>query len=104
MFTDIRSWFTWYQIGRVIFAGMVLGVLPDRSASSQDLRYIDPAPTTAIQPQGPAASSFVNRTEVFDNAYVKGSEFLRKMKAIARRKKLTCRWVPERGSGSHGTL
>jgi mRNA interferase HicA len=35
---------------------------------------------------------------------VKGSEFLRKMKAIARRKKLTYRWVPERGSGSHGTL
>jgi len=26
------------------------------------------------------------------------------MKAVARRKKLTYRWTPERGSGSHGTL
>lgn len=44
------------------------------------------------------------RTEVFDNGKVKGSEFLRKMKAVARRNRLTYRWVPERGSGSHGTL
>ena len=35
---------------------------------------------------------------------MKGSEFLRKVKAIARRNKLTYRWVPERGSGSHGTV
>jgi mRNA interferase HicA len=35
---------------------------------------------------------------------VKGSEFLRKMKAAAGRKKLAYRWVPERGAGSHGTL
>lgn len=26
------------------------------------------------------------------------------MKVIARRRKLVYRWVPERGSGSHGTL
>ena len=44
------------------------------------------------------------RTEVFDNANVKGSEFLRKVKTVARRNKLTYRWVAERGSGSHGTL
>lgn len=37
-------------------------------------------------------------------AGVKGSEFLRKVKAVARRNRLTYRWVPERGSGSHGTL
>ena len=35
---------------------------------------------------------------------MKGSEFLRKVKAMARRNKLTYRWVPERGSGSHGTV
>jgi predicted RNA binding protein YcfA (HicA-like mRNA interferase family) len=35
---------------------------------------------------------------------MKGSEFLRKARAFARRNKLACRWVPERGSGSHGTL
>jgi len=49
-------------------------------------------------------ASLANRTEVFDNASMKGAEFLRKMKVIARRRKLTFRWVPERGSGSHGTL
>ena len=41
---------------------------------------------------------------MFDNNTVKGSEFLRKVKAIARREKLAYRWNPERGSGSHGTL
>jgi mRNA interferase HicA len=41
---------------------------------------------------------------VFDNESVKGSEFLRKMKVVARRRRLMFRWVPERGSGSHGTL
>jgi mRNA interferase HicA len=35
---------------------------------------------------------------------VKGSEFLRKAKVVAKRRKLTFRWVPERGAGSHGTL
>ena len=33
-----------------------------------------------------------------------GSEFVRKVKALAKRKRLTCRWSPERGVGSHGTL
>jgi predicted RNA binding protein YcfA (HicA-like mRNA interferase family) len=41
---------------------------------------------------------------VFDNSGVKGSEFLRKIKSTARRKGLVFHWVPERGSGSHGTL
>jgi mRNA interferase HicA len=41
---------------------------------------------------------------VFDNAVVKGSELLRKVKAFAKRRRLTYRWVPERGLGSHGTL
>ncbi|MFB3825747.1 MAG: type II toxin-antitoxin system HicA family toxin [Bryobacteraceae bacterium] len=35
---------------------------------------------------------------------MRGSEFLRKVKAFARRNDLTVHWVPERGSGSHGTL
>jgi mRNA interferase HicA len=35
---------------------------------------------------------------------VKGSEFLRKAKVVAKQKKLPFRWMPERGVGSHGTL
>jgi len=46
----------------------------------------------------------VNRTEVFDTESVKGSEFLRKVRSAARRSGRSCRWAPERGSGSHGTL
>ncbi len=41
---------------------------------------------------------------MFDNAGVKGSEFFRRVKVVARRNQLSCRWVAERGSGSHGTL
>jgi mRNA interferase HicA len=35
---------------------------------------------------------------------LRGSEFLRRAKTIARRRGLTFEWVPERGVGSHGTL
>jgi mRNA interferase HicA len=35
---------------------------------------------------------------------VKGGEFLRKLKVVARRKKLSYRWDPKRGVGSHGTV
>ena len=41
---------------------------------------------------------------MFENGIVRGSEFLRKAKVIAKRKRLTFRWVPERGVGSHGTV
>jgi mRNA interferase HicA len=41
---------------------------------------------------------------VFENRIVRGGEFLRKAKAIAKRRKLAFGWVPERGAGSHGTL
>ena len=41
---------------------------------------------------------------MFNNTKVKGSEFLRRAKAIARRRSLKYEWVPERGAGSHGTL
>jgi mRNA interferase HicA len=35
---------------------------------------------------------------------VKQSEFLRKVKSIARRNRLEYLWRPERGAGSHGIL
>jgi mRNA interferase HicA len=41
---------------------------------------------------------------VFENQKVKGSEFLRKVKLVAKRNRLTYRWTPERGVGSHGTV
>lgn len=41
---------------------------------------------------------------MFDNAIVKGSEFPRKVRAVARRNKIPFHWIAERGSGSHGTL
>lgn len=41
---------------------------------------------------------------MFDNESVEGAEFLRRVKGYAKRNKLACRWSPERGVGSHGTL
>lgn len=35
---------------------------------------------------------------------MRGSEFLRRAKAIAQRRNIAYLWVPERGVGSHGTL
>jgi predicted RNA binding protein YcfA (HicA-like mRNA interferase family) len=35
---------------------------------------------------------------------VKGGEFLRRLKSLARRKRLAYRWRPARGVGSHGTV
>ena len=35
---------------------------------------------------------------------VKGGEFLRKVKGLARRNKIVYRWNPARGTGSHGTV
>ena len=51
-----------------------------------------------------ATSILECRTELFDNRRVKASEFLRKVKKIAKRRKLVYRWHPERGVGSHGTV
>jgi mRNA interferase HicA len=50
------------------------------------------------------SSVLENRTEVFDNRVLKGSEFLRKVRRVAKRNRLAYRWKPERGTGSHGTL
>ena len=42
--------------------------------------------------------------EFFDTLEVKGSEFIRRVEDLARRKQLPVRFVPQRGKGSHGTL
>jgi mRNA interferase HicA len=41
---------------------------------------------------------------VFEVIVVRGSEFLRRAKAVAHRRNLKFEWTPERGVGSHGTL
>ncbi len=35
---------------------------------------------------------------------MKGSEFLRKLRRFARLHGMNCRFIPERGKGSHGTI
>jgi mRNA interferase HicA len=35
---------------------------------------------------------------------MKGSEFLRRLQRLARLRGLNCRFTPERGKGSHGTI
>ncbi len=57
-----------------------------------------------LDKQGLLSIPLENRTEVFDTMQVKGAEFLRKVKALAKTKKTRYRWDPVRGSGSHGTL
>ena len=49
-------------------------------------------------------SGVENRTQVFDNEEVRGSEFLRKVKKAGKQRKLTYRWTPERGVDSYGTV
>ena len=41
---------------------------------------------------------------MFDTKQVKGAEFLRKVKALAKIKRTSYQWNPVRGSGSHGTV
>jgi len=36
--------------------------------------------------------------------YVKGAEFKRRVQKLARSKKLACRFVADKGKGSHGRL
>ncbi|MBI3693988.1 MAG: type II toxin-antitoxin system HicA family toxin [Acidobacteria bacterium] len=35
---------------------------------------------------------------------MKGSEFVRKLQKLGRRRNIAVAWVPERGKGSHGLL
>ena len=44
------------------------------------------------------------RTEVSDPGVVKGAEFERRIQRLARRKKITCEFVADKGKGSHGRL
>jgi hypothetical protein len=45
------------------------------------------------------------RTDLSENGgFVKGAEFERRIQKLARRKKVTCQFVADKGKGSHGRL
>jgi len=45
-----------------------------------------------------------DRTDLSETGGVKGGEFGRRVQKLARRKKVTCLFVADRGKGSHGRL
>jgi mRNA interferase HicA len=44
------------------------------------------------------------RTDLSENGFVKGAEFERRVQKLARRKKVGCQFVADKGKGSHGRL
>ena len=44
------------------------------------------------------------RTDVSENRLVRGAEFERRVQKLARRKKISCQFVADKGKGSHGRL
>ena len=45
-----------------------------------------------------------NRADMPDTGFVKGSEFLKKVRTEAKTNGVFYRWAPSRGKGSHGTV
>jgi hypothetical protein len=54
-----------------------------------------------IAPPRPALES---RTELSDHSIVNGAEFERRIRRLARRKKVVCEFVADKGKGKHGGL
>jgi hypothetical protein len=44
------------------------------------------------------------RTELSETGVVKGAEFERRVRKLARSQKVTCQFVADKGKGSHGRL
>lgn len=44
------------------------------------------------------------RTELSDHSIVTGAEFERRLRRLARQKKVDCAFVADKGKGSHGRL
>ena len=44
------------------------------------------------------------RTHLSENGPVKGVEFERRLQKLARRKRVSCQFVADKGKGSHGRL
>lgn len=49
-------------------------------------------------------SPFDTRTELSETDFVRGAEFERKVRKLARLRKLDCHFVASKGKGSHGRL
>jgi len=45
-----------------------------------------------------------DRTDLSETGNLKGGEFERRVRRLARRKKVSCLFVADRGKGSHGRL
>ena len=43
-----------------------------------------------------------SRTELSETGIVKGAEFERRVRRLARNRKVTCQFVADKGKGSHG--
>jgi mRNA interferase HicA len=85
------------------------GVMPDMWAFVEEPRQTGPSRCSFRNRLSSTRSvlrlpGLDNRTQVFDIEIVKGSEFLRRAKAVAQRRSQTFERVPERGLGSHGTV
>ena len=59
---------------------------------------------TLVHNNGPRAFAICVSNRSVQHYECEGQRISRKVKTVARRKKLTYRWVPERGSGSRGTV
>ena len=67
---------------------------------------LTPSSSSRGQPSASKTALLVLTTRTFvpDTGMVKGSEFVRKIQKLGRKRDVAVRWVAERGTGSHGTL
>src|SRR5437867_2900658 len=82
-------------------ATLAPGLSAFRSRPINDGRF-DPA-AVALTPY-PLQPALDARTEMSDHSDVKGAEFERRLRKLARRKKVACEFMADKGKGSHGRL
>jgi mRNA interferase HicA len=64
-----------------------------------------PAQRAVVRNKSSSAPPWIDtRTELSENAVVKGAEFERRVRKLARSRKVTCRFVADKGKGSHGRV
>ena len=76
------------------------GLLTRPCADYQSARRIPSCPTS----RPIIGSRAIVRTDLCDTGHVKGSEFLRKLQRLARRRRIRFQYDPGLGKGSHGRV